>query len=80
MRHTFNISLLYSLPYGRGRKFGSDASAVAQALLGGWEVGGIVNARSGMPDQRARHPARHPLPRHRDRASSTPVPRPAVWR
>ena len=49
MRHTFNLSLLYSLPYGRGRQFGNDASPVAQALLGGWEVGGILNARSGVP-------------------------------
>ena len=49
VRHTFNLSLLYSLPYGRGRQFGNDAGALAQALLGGWEVGGIVNARSGVP-------------------------------
>jgi hypothetical protein len=49
VRHTFNLSLLYSLPYGQGRKFGSDANAVAQALLGGWDVGGILNARSGVP-------------------------------
>ena len=51
VRHTFNLSLLYSLPYGRGRKYGSDASALTQALLGGWDVGGIVNARSGLPVQ-----------------------------
>ena len=49
VRHTFNLSLLYSIPYGHGRTFGSNASAVSQALLGGWDVGGIVNARSGMP-------------------------------
>ncbi|MGE0815616.1 MAG: carboxypeptidase regulatory-like domain-containing protein [Vicinamibacterales bacterium] len=49
VRHTFNLSLLYSLPYGRGRTFGNDAPALAQALLGGWDVGGIVNARSGLP-------------------------------
>ena len=49
VRHTFNASLLYQIPYGKGRKFGSGASGAAQALLGGWEVGGIVNARSGVP-------------------------------
>jgi hypothetical protein len=49
VRHTFNLSLLYEIPYGRGRKFGNDASAVADALLGGWEIGGILNARSGVP-------------------------------
>jgi hypothetical protein len=36
VRHTFNWSVLYMLP-GKG------------ALLGGWEVGGILNARSGLP-------------------------------
>ena len=49
VRHTFNVSMLYSLPFGRGKKFGSDAGSVAEALLGGWDIGGIVNARSGLP-------------------------------
>ena len=49
VRHTFNLSVLWSLPYGRGRKFGSNAGGVAQALLGDWDIGGILNARSGVP-------------------------------
>src|SRR6185295_8151813 len=36
VRHTFNASLLYSVP-GNG------------ALKGGWSIGGIANARSGLP-------------------------------
>src|SRR6185436_13538873 len=48
-RHTFNMSLIYPLPFGRGRAFGANASGVTQALLGGWDVGDIVNARSGLP-------------------------------
>jgi len=51
VRHTFNVSALYSLPYGRGRKWGNDLSGVSQVLLGGWDVGTIVNARSGLPIQ-----------------------------
>jgi carboxypeptidase family protein/TonB-dependent receptor-like protein len=51
VRHTFNISALYSLPYGRGRRYGTNLSGVAQAFLGGWDVGTIVNARSGLPIQ-----------------------------
>ena len=47
VRHTFNFSALYSLPFGTGRKYMS--SGVAGALLGGWDIGGIVNARSGLP-------------------------------
>ena len=49
VRHTFNASLLFLIPYGKGRRYGSGASGAAQALLGGWEIGGIVNARSGVP-------------------------------
>jgi hypothetical protein len=49
VRHTFNLSLLYPLPYGRGRAFGQNASGFTQAVLGGWDIGGIVNARSGLP-------------------------------
>jgi hypothetical protein len=49
VRHTFNVSVLYSIPYGRGRKYGADANGVSQAVLGRWDIGGIVNARSGLP-------------------------------
>ncbi len=47
VRHTFNLSLLYSIPYGRGRT--RSASGIADAVFGGWDVGTIVNARSGLP-------------------------------
>jgi carboxypeptidase family protein len=47
VRHTFNLSALYSIPYGRGRQ--NPATGVTDAILGGWDVGGIVNARSGLP-------------------------------
>ena len=41
VRHTFNLSAIYEIPYkGSGAK---------NALLGGWSVGGILNARSGLP-------------------------------
>ena len=47
VRHTFNLSALYDLPIGKGRRY--DAGKVGNFLIGGWEVGGIVNARSGLP-------------------------------
>jgi hypothetical protein len=47
VRHTFNFSLLYQVPYGRGRS--KDATGVKDILLGGWDIGGIYNARSGVP-------------------------------
>lgn len=47
VRHTFNLSALYELPIGKGRRF--DLGRTGNMLLGGWEVGGIMNARSGVP-------------------------------
>ncbi|HSE15679.1 MAG TPA: carboxypeptidase regulatory-like domain-containing protein [Pyrinomonadaceae bacterium] len=47
VRHTFNISALYKLPFGKGTHH--DFGSVGNALLGDWEIGGIVNARSGLP-------------------------------
>jgi carboxypeptidase family protein len=47
VRHTFNVSALYAIPYGRGRLHA--ATGVSDAVLGGWDIGGIVNARSGVP-------------------------------
>ena len=47
VRHTFNLSALYELPFGKGTKH--DFGSAGNFLLGGWEVGGIFNARSGVP-------------------------------
>ncbi len=49
VRHTYNLSALYSLPFGKGRAIGQDWSGLTEALLGGWDVGVIVNGRSGLP-------------------------------
>jgi hypothetical protein len=46
-RHRLSVSYVYELPYGKGRHFGSNASGVAQAVLGGWQVAGVTTARSG---------------------------------
>jgi hypothetical protein len=47
VRHTFNLSAVYDLPFGKGTKH--DFGGVGNAILGNWEVGTIVNARSGIP-------------------------------
>ena len=57
VRHTFNVSTLYDLPFGRNRKYLSNLSGIGQVLLGDWELGTIVNARSGVPiDMRVTRP------------------------
>jgi hypothetical protein len=47
VRHTFNLSALYDLPFGKGTKH--DFGGVGNALLGNWGIGAIVNGRSGLP-------------------------------
>jgi hypothetical protein len=46
-RHQLVVSYVYELPYGKGRKFGSDTNAVVQSFLGGWQVAGVTTAHSG---------------------------------
>lgn len=47
VRHTFNLSALYELPFGKNKQH--DLGSVGNFLLGDWQVGGIINARSGVP-------------------------------
>ena len=57
-RHNFVFSANYELPWGKGRKWASDASNVVDAIIGGWRLSGIFQGRSGFPitvtDGRAR--------------------------
>lgn len=47
VRHSFNLSALYELPIGNGRKL--DFGKTGNFFVGGWQLGGIINARSGVP-------------------------------
>ena len=47
LRHRFTLSYLYELPVGRGRRFMENASGVAEAFLGRWQLGGITTVQSG---------------------------------
>ncbi|HXW04055.1 MAG TPA: TonB-dependent receptor [Vicinamibacterales bacterium] len=48
-RHNFVFSANYELPFGRGRRWGTNSSALVNAILGGWRLSGIFQARSGFP-------------------------------
>jgi len=45
VRHNFVLSASFALPYGRD----TQGASLANAVLGGWMVGGIFQARSGFP-------------------------------
>ena len=49
VRQSLNLTALYDLPFGRGRKYLAQSSRAADAVLGGWQLGGVVNARTGVP-------------------------------
>ena len=42
-------SVIYDLPYGKGRRFGSNTPGPLQAVLGGWQFSAIDTATSGIP-------------------------------
>jgi hypothetical protein len=45
----FTGSVVYALPVGRGRRFGGGMHRAMDALLGGWQMNGIVTFQSGDP-------------------------------
>ncbi|MGI8564952.1 MAG: TonB-dependent receptor domain-containing protein [Pyrinomonadaceae bacterium] len=47
VRHRFVINGIWELPFGRGRAYFQEG--VGAALLGGWELSGSFNARTGRP-------------------------------
>ena len=42
-------SVVYELPFGKGRQFGGNMNPVLDAMLGGWELNGINTANTGLP-------------------------------
>lgn len=46
---TNTTSLVYQLPFGKGRRHAASLPAIADFVLGGWEISGINNAFSGQP-------------------------------
>jgi hypothetical protein len=49
LNNSFTASVVYDLPFGRGKKFGSDWSGAANAIAGNWQVNLIERATSGFP-------------------------------
>jgi len=42
-------SLIWEVPFGKGRRFGSNASPLVEGVLGGWQLTAIDTATSGLP-------------------------------
>jgi hypothetical protein len=49
LNDNFTASILYDLPFGKGKHFGSNWSGATNAVLGNWQVDVIEHAASGFP-------------------------------
>lgn len=49
MTQSFTSSFTWQLPFGKDRAIGSNWGGAADAILGGWQVGGLVSLRTGFP-------------------------------
>ncbi len=45
--HNLTSYVLYQLPFGQGKKYGSGMNKAANAVIGGWEVDGILTMHTG---------------------------------
>jgi hypothetical protein len=50
-RHIINANWVVGLPFGRGKRFFSDAGGVVEQVFGGWQTTGIFRWNSGLPIQ-----------------------------
>lgn len=48
-RHQIVAPVTYEIPFGRGRRFGSDVPKALDLALGGWGLTSVVTWRSGLP-------------------------------
>lgn len=49
VRNRLSISAIYELPFGKGKRFGSDASGITEGLIGGWQIQGVYTYQTGFP-------------------------------
>jgi len=49
LNNTFTASVLYDLPFGKGKRYGSQWNSATNMVLGHWQVNLIERAESGFP-------------------------------
>jgi hypothetical protein len=49
VRNRWVSSLLYELPFGHGKAFGSSARGIANEIITGWQLGAVSTVQSGLP-------------------------------
>jgi hypothetical protein len=49
VRHVLSGSLVYEIPFGKGKQFAGKINRVSDLALGGWKLSGIASAYTGLP-------------------------------
>jgi hypothetical protein len=49
VRHVVRGHFIWDLPIGQGRRFMNGSSGLLNALIGGWQINGVIDASSGFP-------------------------------
>lgn len=47
--HTFVVSYIYELPFGKGKRFGNNVNPVLRAAFSGFKIGAVQRYQSGQP-------------------------------
>ena len=47
--HNLSASMVYELPFGRGRQYANSINPIADLLLGGWKTSGLASVFTGNP-------------------------------
>lgn len=47
--HSFNSSVIYTLPVGKGQRWGSDLPRFVDTFIGGWDLSTLLIMQSGQP-------------------------------
>jgi hypothetical protein len=69
LRHQVNTNFIWEMPFGRGRWLAHDVNRAADAVIGGWQLSGLVRWTSGFPvtvDNGGQYPTNYQLEGHAD--------------
>ncbi len=69
LRHQFNTNFIWELPFGQGRWIAHDVNRAADAVIGGWQLSGLVRWTSSFPitvDNGGQYPTNYQLEGHAD--------------
>jgi hypothetical protein len=49
LRNNFTASVIYALPFGKGKRFINNSGKLVNEAIGGWQINSIVTSHSGFP-------------------------------